>query len=281
MPSKKREARGTVLNGIFIPSSDETSLSEHDRALFGGIHPSHGIEVDADGSILIGAYRLRKTGIEMEQAADFEDWERVGMLLRQMEGALQWMIGDWYVHGEHMWGSMYSSKAQALGFEQKTLRDYAYVARNVQLSIRIDNLTFAHHQVVASEEEQMQLLYLRYAETTGITVANLRSDRRVLKEYDDTMEVDLLNMAIKRRCRVIDLERVREDLAGRELTHILPLGDQNALKRLLNFKVEYLQGYDREQLRDTLKMIDKARDAINRLEEAIQTTLDTGEPPKL
>lgn len=279
-PSKKRGERGSVLGDIFVPA-EETSLSEHDRALFGGIREMHGIEVDADGSILIGAYRLRKTGIEMEQAADFEDWERVGMLLRQMEGALQWMIGDWYVHGEHMWGSMYSSKAQALGFEQKTLREYAYVARNVQLSIRMDNLTFAHHQVVASEEEQMQLLYLRYAETTGITVANLRSDRRVLKEYDDTMEVDLLNMAIKRRCRVIDLERVREDLAGRELTHILPLGDQNALKRLLNFKVEYLQGYDREQLRDTLKMIDKARDAINRLEEAIQTTLDTGEPPKL
>lgn len=275
MPSK-RDTRASLFDGLFTPPSD-TTLSEHDRALFGDIRRESIIVAEESGVLRVGAFRLTPTGMTVDSNTPaLDDWEQVGVILRKLEGSIQWLIGDWFVQGEHLWGSIYSSKAQALGFEEKTLRDYAYVARNVKLSIRIDNLAFAHHQVIAAETPEMQPLYLEYAHVVGVTVSNLRADRRLLKEFDDTMEESLLRMAIKQRTRITELEPVRKALDASTLTKALPVGDQAAIKRLLSFSIEHLNSYDRDQLRGVLKTIDAAREAVNQLEHMVRRKLDEG-----
>lgn len=276
MPASKRDTRPGLFDKLFVPPAG-TSLTESDRALFGDIRAEKIIVAEESGALRVGAFRLTPTGLSVESNTPaLEDWEQVGVILRKLEGSIQWLIGDWYVTGEHLWGSMYSSKAQALGFEERTLREYSYVARSVQLSIRIDNLTFAHHQVIAPEPEERQALYLEYASVASISVANLRADRRTLKAFDDTMEESLLRMAISKRTRITELEPVRKALEGGTLTKALPVGDQAALKRLLSFSIEHLNSYDRDQLRNVLKTIETARQAVDQLEDIVRRKLDEG-----
>lgn len=57
---------------------------------------------------------------------------------------------------------------------QETVWQYAYVARSVEYSIRIEGLSFAHHQVVASMKPEQQRYWLDIASTQGLSVAKLR-----------------------------------------------------------------------------------------------------------
>jgi N6-adenosine-specific RNA methylase IME4 len=62
------------------------------------------------------------------------------------------------------------------GYERKTLRQYAWVAR--KSSIRIDDLSFAHHVLVASLPPADQQEWLEAALANGWTVAELRRQLR-------------------------------------------------------------------------------------------------------
>ena len=45
---------------------------------------------------------------------------------------------------------MYDDIADETGYDKQALRDIKYVAQNVELSLRNDNLSFSHHKEVAS-----------------------------------------------------------------------------------------------------------------------------------
>lgn len=62
------------------------------------------------------------------------------------------------------------------GFERKTLREYAYVAR--KSSIRMDDLSWGHHQVVVPLSPPEQREWLEAALRNGWTVAELRHELR-------------------------------------------------------------------------------------------------------
>lgn len=184
--ASKREQRAAArdagmgfgdLNADDLP---ETSLNEIDMGLFGnlgsltdgtGLIPT----ASADGMIQIGHFKLTGTGLKTDSDdIDKSEWEQIGGILRRLEGSLQWLIGDWFVYGSHRWGDMYESVAESMGYNPKTLRDYAYVARNVELSIRIDILSFAHHQLVAGKSDEEQIYWLTRARDEKLTVAKLR-----------------------------------------------------------------------------------------------------------
>lgn len=137
--------------------------------------PPTGLEVLDGGGLAVYGFTLTSTGLIAPEATTFEDWQAVGDILRRLESGMQWLIGDWYRLGEHQWGSMYEDAAVMLGYSAKTLREYAYVSRNVELSIRMDNLSFGHHQLVAAMEPDQQAGWLRWAVENGASVAGLRA----------------------------------------------------------------------------------------------------------
>src|SRR5690606_17166251 len=65
---------------------------------------------------------------------------------------------------------------------EKSLREYAYVARSVEMSIRMDNLSFGHHQIVAGIKDPVtkkplkreQQKWLEKANTHGWSIKTLR-----------------------------------------------------------------------------------------------------------
>jgi len=126
--------------------------------------------------VQIGNFALSATGLTIDGDIDHEQWLAFFEALRSIQQALQWIIGDWLVYGiDRKWGETYEKVSEFTGLKVNTLQDYAYVAKSVQTSIRIEELSFAHHQVVASMQANEQRRWLNHALENKLSVAKLRA----------------------------------------------------------------------------------------------------------
>jgi hypothetical protein len=151
-------------------------LSEADEALFGAIAAADSqlATIGDDGRIQIGVFTMTTTGLVAGGQATFEEWERVGDVLRRLDASIQWLIGDWFAYGERVWGQTYEQISDTTGYEVKTLYDYAYVAKSVDFSVRTENLTFGHHKLVAGLEPDEQRRWLKYAVDHQLSISQMR-----------------------------------------------------------------------------------------------------------
>lgn len=94
-------------------------------------------------------FSITPTGIQFNGELSFEEWESLGQELAPIGKSIGFIIGDWINYGESRWGDKYEEAIMRTGMAYQTLRNYAYVARRVQLSCRHDKLGFEHHYVVA------------------------------------------------------------------------------------------------------------------------------------
>jgi N6-adenosine-specific RNA methylase IME4 len=132
-------------------------------------------------SLEFGAFQLQPTGLIIGGAPSLQEWEQCGVLLRRMEGAVQWWIGDWLNYGEHTYGEKYTAGVATLGLEEQTLTNYAYVAQNVKFYLRRENLSFSVQKEVAPLSQRQQGELLDQAEANHWTVAEMRQAIRALK----------------------------------------------------------------------------------------------------
>jgi hypothetical protein len=133
-----------------------------------------GVILADDGSIHLGGFTLTATGLRVETEATFDEWETLGTVLRRLEGSIQWLIGDWFMYAERSWGKTYEDVAALTGYSEKSLREYAYIARNIDLSIRMDKLSFGHHQLVAGMEPELQSQWLTWAVDNNASITQMR-----------------------------------------------------------------------------------------------------------
>lgn len=94
-------------------------------------------------------FAITPTGIQFHEELSFEEWDALGQKLAPVGKSIGFIIGDWINYGEKRWGDKYEEAILRTGMAYQTLRNYAYVARRVQLSCRHDKLGFEHHYVVA------------------------------------------------------------------------------------------------------------------------------------
>lgn len=129
----------------------------------------------------LGSFRLQPTGLIVRGTPTRAEWEQCGEVLHRMEGAVQWWIGDWLNYGERAYGEKYTEAIEATGYDEHSLRQYAWVANKVALSIRIDNVSYGVHMAVAPlpPEQQREILARAAAEnlTVGQTKAIIRTQR--------------------------------------------------------------------------------------------------------
>ncbi len=117
------------------------------------------------------------------------EWSRIDwrLLLRALladQRRKSFDLGDALNYGESMWGDKYAWALEETSLQESTLRDYAWVCRSVDLSIRIDKLSFAHHQLVAPLNADEQTIWLGKALTNGWSVADLRGAIRASKRTE-------------------------------------------------------------------------------------------------
>lgn len=128
-----------------------------------------------NGTIKLGQFMLTPVGLHvLPGPSSVTDWQDVGKLLARVQGALQFLIGDWLFHAERVWKKTYEEVAGAWGYEVRTLQEWVYVCKNVEISIRMEKLTFAHHQLVAPLPKNLQVEWLAYAVERRLSVAGLR-----------------------------------------------------------------------------------------------------------
>lgn len=136
---------------------------------------------DEHNEMRFGKFALSSVGFQMPEKSDREDWQALGQLLFRLDGAIQWLIGDWLVYGEtHQWGDT-AQIAADFGYETATLYDYAKTARNVQIGVRTPILSFGHHRVVRYHSPEEQRYWLARAQQEQWSVKRLREAIKALK----------------------------------------------------------------------------------------------------
>ncbi len=132
------------------------------------------LAVASDGTIQIGKFTLTAKGLVADDGVLFEEWQELGVVLQRFQASIQWLIGDWMAYGERRWGQTYEAVTEATGYKIGTLYEYARVARGVDFSIRIEKLSFAHHQLVAGLTPGDQRQWLVYASENDLSVSQMR-----------------------------------------------------------------------------------------------------------
>ncbi len=129
-----------------------------------------------NGELTLPGFTLTATGLDVEGEPSFEQWQQAGQSLRQLDGALHWWIGDWLRFGKSQkdWGEMYPEAVEKLGFAEKTLRNYVWLADKFELSLRRDDLDKSHHEIVAAVDEPERSEWLDKAAAKNWPCGELR-----------------------------------------------------------------------------------------------------------
>src|SRR6056297_3201656 len=128
-----------------------------------------------DGTMQLGGWKMTATGLMPPQGLGEQEYKQFGAALFRLDTSMQWLIGDYINIGDNFhWGETYAQLADEFGYEEKTLRQYSWIARNVPLSVRTDKLSFGHHERVASMEIEEQQHWLEIAANEGLSIAKLR-----------------------------------------------------------------------------------------------------------
>lgn len=149
------------------------------------VYPSKQPDLPARATVAIKStphFTVTRLGIQAATGGTEEEYNALGDGMFATVKALPWIWGDYMVIGSDMQWGAYKRIAEELGMEWRTLQEYAYVCRNVHLSLRHDKLSFSHHRAVADiydednpeETRKQQRTALDYAVEHKLSVMNFR-----------------------------------------------------------------------------------------------------------
>jgi len=133
---------------------------------------------DSQNGIVFGdKFVLGTTGLTVlgDDEINHDEWITLGRVLRTVDTALQWWVGDWLNYGiTRKYGETYDTVSEILGMTTKTLQNWAYVSKHVETSLRREVLSFGHHALVAGMNADEQAHWLDHAEQNNLSVAQMR-----------------------------------------------------------------------------------------------------------
>ncbi|HON98596.1 MAG TPA: MT-A70 family methyltransferase [Bacteroidales bacterium] len=114
-----------------------------------------------------------------------DEWKELGRGLKQIEGSVQFWIGDWARFGEkrgftgkYTDPKVYDKLEEITGLDRKTLKGYKGISESIESSLRRDDLSFSHHKEVASLPKEKQEKFLQLASEKDLSVRELREEIR-------------------------------------------------------------------------------------------------------
>ena len=97
---------------------------------------------------LAGCYRSRE--LVLPEDMSFAEWEKLGVALQAMADYSIWWLGDWLAYGEVNYSQTYTQAADIAGCAPETARLAKWVAEQVPVVRRRTDLSYEHHNAVAS-----------------------------------------------------------------------------------------------------------------------------------
>jgi hypothetical protein len=128
----------------------------------------------AEAATLGRCGQATRLGLRLRAGLTYDEWLFAGRQISKISTASAWWLGDWLLYGERDYGKRYREALERTPFDYKTLRNYAWVARSIEMSRRRDKLSFQHHAEVAGLRDAEQDLWLTRAETLGWSRNELR-----------------------------------------------------------------------------------------------------------
>lgn len=122
--------------------------------------------------------RQTASALVIPETVTLDQWAEIGRFLLKSTKTMTWWIADWAAFGEKQYGRLKEFCDHNPDFEYGTVRNLAWVASNVELSRRRDNLKFSHHIEVASLPAKDQSKWLTKAEKENLSVVELRRQIR-------------------------------------------------------------------------------------------------------
>lgn len=130
----------------------------------------------SDGAFDVPGLRWTRTSLEFtDTRITYDDCLKVAWALGRTFDMTKWAIADLVNFSERRWGETYAQIAEATGRSPQGLMNITSVGRRVPQEIRRPELSFSHHEVVASLDRDEQVAWLDRAEEDRLTVEELRS----------------------------------------------------------------------------------------------------------
>ena len=187
----------------------KNGAEDTDQSIPNGPKPPLGISAEntslvpaVNVEVVTNAALLSPTALRFRHDLTFDEWQAVGVQLRQIESGVSWWIGDWLRYGEHNYGETYAQAIEQTDLAYSTLANTVWVTGKIEPSRRRENLSFKHHAEVASLEPVEQDALLTEAEMRRWTSPELRTAVQTYKRQKkiagsisgiDMMDFDLLN----------------------------------------------------------------------------------------
>jgi hypothetical protein len=108
--------------------------------------------------------KVSRIGLQLPESLSFEQWENIGSTLHSVEGSIQWWIGDWLNYGEQRYGEKYSQALEVTDASYQTLAHAKSVASKFEFCRRRQNLSWSHHQEVASLYKMRRMVLTEHLE---------------------------------------------------------------------------------------------------------------------
>ncbi len=117
------------------------------------------------------------TIVEHTGNPSLNEWQEFGLKLMAAEKYTQWYLGWWWHHGHKKWSREAEAFVDECGYKRETLKVYGSIYNSVKPLMRINSLSFNHHQIVAPLPSAEQEEWLKICTPKGKkkwTVAKLR-----------------------------------------------------------------------------------------------------------
>jgi hypothetical protein len=156
-------------------------LRSRDSATYGDKLQQSIIKI-ADGQFRFRDFELSSTAlVTVPENAVEADYNELGFALAGLDSASRFWIGDWanlYTVGmsDDETSAVYDKLAEEFNLEASTIKDRAYVCRNVDASLRNDAKSFSHCKAVAGLSHDEQKYWLQESVQNDWGVAKLRGE---------------------------------------------------------------------------------------------------------
>lgn len=127
------------------------------------------------------------TSLSLPKNTSDEEWIELGEALGKFERSKMWWVGDWLKHKYpegYVDRGVYDELEEKTGLARQSMNQALYVSKSVDSCIRIQDLSWEHHHIVAPLPEAQQKKWLERAIKEKLTVRQLRQEIQKVKTPD-------------------------------------------------------------------------------------------------
>jgi hypothetical protein len=125
---------------------------------------------------------ITATGLKINGRLSYEEWFELGKNLQGIHRSVLFWLGDWLSWGEAKWGEKYAQAVERTGYAAQTLANAQWVAKKIEFSRRIRELSWSHHQEISYlDDKAEQDRFMREAVESRLTVSELRQQIRLFR----------------------------------------------------------------------------------------------------